>query len=267
MRPPLGVLNLWDVAIFVTLVILVPLLYVVLPVWLVVVLLGLGTFSSLYLVVGAVIRMRQLTWLVCILAMAADIGIGLAAGTDTVMFAVVNDGLLMIVVIAVSNLWAQTGMKARDSAVMAGALAVYDFVSTAQQPLMPELVDRLARMPFAPQIRWPSGGVDWMGLGLGDVLLASVFPLVLRKAFGRTPGLVAMGMAVALVSSLFAVAGLGILSGVFPVMAVLGPAIVVQYAFWRIRCGAERTMWKYQQACEPPLEVAQTWPSERPLRS
>jgi hypothetical protein len=33
---------------------------------------------------------------------------------------------------------------------------------------------------------WPSGANQWLSGGLGDLLLAAVFPLVMRKAFGRT---------------------------------------------------------------------------------
>ena len=34
----------------------------------------------------------------------------------------------------------------------------------------------------------------------------------------------------------------------FPVMVVLGPLMVVQYAFWRWKRGAERTTRQYLQA-------------------
>ena len=31
-------------------------------------------------------------------------------------------------------------------------------------------------------------------------------------------------------------------------MVVLGPLMVLQYAYWRRRCGKERTTWQYLQA-------------------
>src|SRR5262245_6444904 len=71
-RPPIVVLNLWDVGVLIALIVLVPLLYLVLPLWLVAALLGLGTFSSLYLAAEAVLPTRRATWLVCIFIVAAD---------------------------------------------------------------------------------------------------------------------------------------------------------------------------------------------------
>ena len=35
---------------------------------------------------------------------------------------------------------------------------------------------------------------------------------------------------------------------IFPAMVVLGPLMVLQYAYWRRRCGTERTTWQYLQA-------------------
>jgi hypothetical protein len=34
----------------------------------------------------------------------------------------------------------------------------------------------------------------------------------------------------------------------FPVMVVLGPLMLLQYAFWRRRLGVERTTWQYLEA-------------------
>ena len=91
----------------------------------------------------------------------------------------------------VSNVWAQSGMKARDAALLGGLLAIYDFVFTAQLPVMDDLLTRLAALPFAPQVVWPTGDGQWVGIGLGDLLLATAFPLVMRKAFGQSAGLAA----------------------------------------------------------------------------
>jgi len=47
-RPPIGVFNLWDIAIMMGGIILVPYLYLLLPIWLVASLLALGILSVLY---------------------------------------------------------------------------------------------------------------------------------------------------------------------------------------------------------------------------
>src|SRR2546421_8933977 len=44
----------------------------------------------------------------------------------------------------ITNLWAQSGMKARDTALLGILLALYDFIATVQLPLMGELVARLS---------------------------------------------------------------------------------------------------------------------------
>ena len=82
-------------------------------------------------------------------------------------------------------------MKARAVAVLGGALALYDLVATSLLPLMTDLVWRLASIPFAPVVTW-GVGPDRLLIGLGDLLLATVFPLVIRKAFGRSAGIAAM---------------------------------------------------------------------------
>jgi hypothetical protein len=148
----------------------------------------------------------------------------------------------------VANLWAQGGMKARDAALLGGLLAVYDFVFTARLPLMNDLLARLATLPFAPQVIWPTGPGEWVGLGLGDLLMAAMFPLVMRKAFSRSAGWAAAGISVGVVVVLFGLASLGTLTGAFPMMVVLGPCMVVQYALWIRRHGQERTTWQYLRA-------------------
>jgi hypothetical protein len=150
-----------------------------------------------------------------------------------------------MVVVGVSNMWAQSGMRARDLAILAGALAVYDFIATAQLPLMADLVGRVAELPFSPLVGWPSSTPGmWAAIGLGDLLLASAFPLVMRKTFGHGAGLVALVASLAALAALFALS----LKGLFPVMVVLGPLMVAQYLFWRHNRGRERTTREYLQA-------------------
>lgn len=70
----------------------------------------------------------------------------------------------------------------------------------------------------------------------------------MRKAFGRVAGVAAIVLALGVIGGLLALVGLGAFGGAFPVMVVLGPAMVVQYAYWRRRRGAERTTWQFQAA-------------------
>jgi len=136
-------------------------------------------------------------------------------------------------------------MRARDAAILGGALTVYDLIATSYLPLMGELFERVADLPFAPIVGWtagPDGGS--VGIGLGDLLVATVFPLVMRKAYGRAAGLTGLIVCCALLAIVFAIGALGAVA-IFPVMALLGPAIVIQYAWWARRRGAERTTRQY----------------------
>ena len=168
-------------------------------------------------------------------------------GTKQNAFFAVNNIVLLVMVMGITNLWAQSGMKARDTALLGVLLALYDFIATVQLPLMGELVARLSDLPLAPLVAWSSENT-MPGIGLGDLLLATVFPLVMRKAFGRPAGLVALVLALAAIGTLLALP----LQGGFPLMVVLGPLMGLQYLYWRRRRGQERTTWHYLQ--EEPMQ-------------
>jgi len=247
-RPPLGVFNRSDVLIMMVAIALLPYLYLALPLWLDGLVLGGLTLGILYVTLAPVPMPRAGLWLAILALVAADLASWWRFGPTGAPFALVNDVVLTVTVVGVSNVWAQSGMKARDAALLGGLLAIYDFVFTAQLPLMNDLLTRLAALPFAPQVVWPIGPGQWVGLGLGDLLLATAFPLVMRKAFGRSAGLAASATSLAVVGALLGLAGLGMFGGAFPVMVVLGPCMVLQYGLWAHRRGQERTTWHYLQA-------------------
>jgi hypothetical protein len=146
-----------------------------------------------------------------------------------------------------SNLWAQSGMKARHVALLAGVLAVYDLIATSLLPVTTDLVSRLAGMPFSPMVVWGTGH-DRLGIGLGDLLLATVFPLVMRKAFGRKAGLVALAVALGTLGALLTLLELRGVPATLPAMTPLGPLMVLKYVYWVHRRGPERTIGEYLQA-------------------
>jgi hypothetical protein len=180
-RPPIGVFNLWDIAVMIGGIVLVPYLYLALPPWFVGGLLAIGVLSALYFMWEPVLRSRWAIWLATVLLAAADLAAALALGTTSAAFFAANNVVLTLVIVGLTNLWAQSGMKARDVTVLAGALAIYDVVATWQLPLMADLFSRVAGLPFAPMVAWRSGGAGlWVGLGLCDLLLAAVFTRGLR---------------------------------------------------------------------------------------
>jgi len=247
-RPPVGVFGLADVGVLLGGILVVPLLYLALPLWTVSGLLALGALNALNLLVEPCLPSPIVRWTMLIGLGAAELGAWWARDAGSAELREVNNVVTVLVAVAIANLWAQSGMKARDAAVLGAALALYDVVATWQLPLMGDLFTRVAGLPFAPLLAWPDGTDGrWLGLGLGDLLLLTAFPLVQRKAFGRRSGLVA------------AVTGLGALVGIvalapragiatFPVMVVLGPLMVVEYLWCARHLGRERTTHQYRLA-------------------
>ena len=246
-HPPIGVFNLTDIALMVVFIILVPLLYLLLPLWLAATLLLLVALSILYFVWEPMLHARWAIWLAALTLLALDSAAAFLFGTNQNAFFAVNNLVLLLIVVGATNLWAQSGMKARDAALLGAFLSLYDFIATSRLPLTSDLVTRLSGLPLAPQVAWSSEHTLW-GIGLGDLLLATVFPLVMRKAFGRPAGLVALALALAAIGTLLALP----LQGLFPVMVVLGPLQVLQYLYWSRRRGQERTTRQYLQ--EEPIQ-------------
>ncbi|HEU5101372.1 MAG TPA: hypothetical protein VFU22_20255 [Roseiflexaceae bacterium] len=245
-RPPIGVFNLWDIAVMMAGIILVPYLYLLLPIWLVAGLLVLGILSVLYFAWEPVLRARWAIWLLALGLMALDIGAVWMVGPGTPLFFAVNNLVLVLAIVGITNLWAQSGMKARDVTLLAGVLAIYDVIVTWQLTQTADLFGRLFGLPLAPIIAWPLGaGGKWLGIGMGDMLLATVFPLVMRKAFGCAAGIASLVGNLGLIVALLTAAVISRLQVLFPVMIVLGPLMIVQYAYWRRRRGQEQTTRQY----------------------
>src|SRR5215216_5569329 len=79
-RPPIGVFNLGDIAIMMGAVILVPFLYLLLPIWMLASLLALASISLLYFTWEPVLRSAWAIWLVTILLAGAELLTALLPG-------------------------------------------------------------------------------------------------------------------------------------------------------------------------------------------
>jgi hypothetical protein len=248
-RPPLGVYNGTDVVVIVVGIVALPYLYLALPLVVVALIFALAVLNVLALAAEPLLSARRAAWLAVFGVGAADVGALIVAGPMSGPFLVVNDLVVALAVVGVTNLWVQSGMRARHLAILGGILAIYDYVATARLPLTADLVARLAALPFAPVVAWPVGvNGEWVGLGLGDLLFATAFPLVLCKAYCQRAGALALAVSLATTAALLALSALGVLPRVFPVMVILGPLMIVQYGFWHRRLGDERTMRAYRTA-------------------
>lgn len=244
-RPPLGVMTLGDVAFMLGAIILIPYLYLRLPGWLVAGLLAISAFGLLQVLFEPMVRPSRMSWLIAAIIVVADIVLARQLGAASLAYLAGNDVVLVLLAVAVTNVWAQSGMRARDLALLGAGLAIYDVVATALLPLTGELMARLAGLPLTPVVAWPTAASGWLGLGLGDLLLATAGPLVFRKAFGRTAGRIAVVIALAAIALPMLLVLSGRYAGAFPVMVLLGPAMVAQYLFWLRANGRERTTAEY----------------------
>jgi hypothetical protein len=243
-RPSVGVLNLGDVAFMIGVIILIPYLYLALPLWLVAAIFALAMLSILQLLGEPLLMARWANWVFALSLVGADVWTNLRLGATSTAFLLVNNVVLVLAVVGVTSLWAQSGIKARDVAVLGGVLALYDLIATALLPLMTDLIERLASIPFAPVVSWGAGPERFV-IGIGDLLLTTVFPLVMRKAFGRSAGIAAMAINLGAIAATMAFLQLARLEVAVPLMSGLGPLMVVQYAYWVLRRGPERTTWEY----------------------
>lgn len=236
-QPPLGVLNLGDVLIMAIAIVLIPYLDLLMPLWFTAILTSLVSLSILYMTLEQMLQKQWITWLIALLITLANIGTALQFGTTGNAFFIVNSATQIVIVVGITNLWAQSGIKARDFVILAVMVGIYDYIFTMQMTLTDDLLNHLNQLPFAPWIGWS---------GLGDMLFEVTFPLVMRKAFGRTAGLKAMIISLVVTAFIIVIIDMSPVYS-FATMVLFAPLMALQYIFWR-RWKPERTMWQYLQA-------------------
>ena len=194
-RPPVGTFNTRDVVILLVVIGVLPFVYGWLPVPFVTVLLCITFASALY------IGYRPLLGPVGIWA-----GIGLLIGFDIwssnhVMGTIAGWQLwyseqsiiVLLGAIAVCNLYLQGGMKLRHVAWLSLGLACYDVVFASYYPLTGRLLARYITHPLTPVVGMRFGEVDYV-IGLGDLLVYSLFFVAAYKAYGKRAATIAAGV-------------------------------------------------------------------------
>ncbi|HET8844459.1 MAG TPA: hypothetical protein VFN35_23525, partial [Ktedonobacteraceae bacterium] len=116
-RPPIGVFNLSDVLLTVLMILLAHIFYVVLPSWMAVGLFALAALSALYCALSPLVHIRLLALLISLVLIAGDIGAAWLFGVQNNGFLLVNNLVILLIIISISNLWVQSGLKARDAAI------------------------------------------------------------------------------------------------------------------------------------------------------
>jgi hypothetical protein len=251
-RPPIGTFNGRDIVILLAFIVTLPFLYGYLPLWLITCILVLTFTSSLYLGYKPVIGAAR-TWL----------GIGLLIGLNvwTSHHLMGTTGgwqlwwaelsiMVGLGAISVSNLYVQGGMRLQYVAWLALALAAYDILFATVLPLTDKLVAGYLAHPLDPLIGMRFG-IDNYGVGLGDLLVYSLFLVAAYKAYGAKAARIAFGLIVlfgALVTAFipFVLNFLDTeLDLLVPSQALFGPAAFLCYLWMKRRYGRERTMAEY----------------------
>ncbi|NEA43669.1 hypothetical protein [Streptomyces sp. SID11385] len=253
-RPPVGKYEAADVLVAMVVVMVAPLLYLELPRTAVAVVFGLVLCAALQFTLAPLLGGLRAAVL-AVVAVAATGGLALADRTLAVL--VLTDVLLAVAVVGVAAMWAQSGFRSVHAAWFAGLLAVYDLVATGLTSVMDRFATQVMGLPFAPLLAVTRGDPP-VALGLGDLLLIVLFPMVAAKAFGRAAALLAGALGVLASSAVSVLFATGTLTGAFPLMVVLGPVIVAQHLYWIRRTGRERTtaQWRAGAIATPPAPTA-----------
>ncbi len=257
-RPAIGVFNTRDVVIVGFFILVLPFLYVLLPLYVVTGLLILTFAGASYIALSPLLPAR-IMWPAVAAFIVADIFVtneflGTTSGWQ--LYWVINSAIVLVAAIGVSNLYVQGGMRFRHVAWFIAFLTVYDAFFSLVVPISVRLADTFEGRPLDPAVgfrMWAFGG----DVGLGDLLVFGLFTIAAYKAYGRKGAIASMiaipifgafipGM-VPMILSAFVRQGIGI---VVPVQAIFGPVAIAIY-YWLSRSGPERSMaewYKVQDA-------------------
>jgi hypothetical protein len=251
-RPAIGTFNARDVVILLVFIGVLPFVYGWLPVPLVTCLLVLTFASALHIgyrpLLGPVGIWLGIGVLFGLNIWSSNHIMGTLPGWQ-VWF--VEQGVLVVLAaIAVCNLYLQGGMKLRHVAWLALALAGYDVLFAAYYPLTGRLIARYLTHPLTPLLGIRLGYFDY-AVGLGDLLVYSLFFVAAYKAYGARAATVAAavivvmgGFATAFVPFLFNFTNSN-LDVLVPAQSLFGPAAFVTYLWMKRHYGREHTMVEY----------------------
>ncbi len=265
-RPPLGVFNPRDIAVLLFFILSLPFLYLILPTVVLTGLLVLTFVSALYFALRPFLLARYL-WPLLVFVMVANILITenlLGTRQGWQVYWVLTSAIVLIASVGVANLYVQGGMSLRQISWFALILAFYDGFFNLVVPISQKLADRFEGQPLDPSIGFTIG-IYSANIGLGDLLVFSLFIIAAYKGFGRR-GVIASFIIIAifgalipatspLILTVFVRQNIGI---VVPAQVFFGPAALVTY--WLLsRHSTERTMgqWISEQdaAGHEPIRV------------
>jgi hypothetical protein len=269
-RPPIGRFTSGDIAVMSIMLIVLPLAYLRLPAVAVSAVFGVVLFTAAQTALAPLVGSLGAAGLAA-LPIAAEIAAKLTGQAQVML--IVNDVLIVVAVVGIVNLWAQTGMSAAHVTGLAAVLTCYDIGATWLGTLTAQFLNKVLTEPFLPMLAVVKDG-QIGGFGLGDCLVLVMWPLVLFRAFGKRPAWIGaiIGLTVAVLIE-FAYKDHWVGSyAVIPTMAIVGPLIIVQYIVWRrrlVRAPVGQPLITPARSCNrrsPPVPIrgagllANTWP-------
>jgi len=258
-RPPVGTFNGRDTVVLFCLLSIIPVFYLTLPRWLLTGFLVITFSSALSIGLRPLLRPAPL-WTGIGLLLGLNIWLAHAAlGTvrGWQVFWLVNDVIVLLAAVTVSNLYVQGGMKMRHVAWFALALAGYDQVFTTLFPVTNALVEEFLGYPLDPSVgmRW---GFDNAAIGLGDLLVYGLFTLTAYKGYGRRAASLAVAVVVVFGAVLPGLVPLVVnyvdsrTDTLVPAQVWFGPAAFATYVWLRRTRGPERTMRQFELLTRRP---------------
>jgi hypothetical protein len=269
-RPAIGTFNGRDIASLCGFIVALPLLYVVLPQWL------LTTFLALTFVAALSIGYRPLLapsrlWPAIGLLLGLNFWmtrtlLGTVLGWQ--IYWVENGVIVVLAAVAVANLYVQGGMRLKHVSWFALTLAVYDAIFTLKWPVTNKLAERFLGYPLDPSVAFRMGIYN-ASIGLGDLLVYALFLVVAYKAYGRVAAKLSMVIIVifgAVVPALAPLLFRELIDArtdlVVPAQTAFGPAAFLCYLWLKRRYGRERTMAEFMASGDVP--TAQPAPVRTP---
>jgi hypothetical protein len=247
-RPPVGVFNRSDVAVLLVGVVVMPFVYLAVPASVAVPVFGVVMVAILAMSLAPVFSSGLLALLVAVALGAADLGLSVLTGPDSPALRIANALLLVIAVSGLANVWVQSGMRARHLIVLAAALVVYDTAATTFSAQTMDLFMRLGEGPFAPFFVWRVADGEGLTIGLGDLLLATIFVILVDKGYGPRAATAALATVGGVLAVMAGLAVTDVLPGFLPGMWGLAPVIIAHTTYLLRTRGPERTVAQFREA-------------------
>ena len=259
-RPAIGVFNRRDIVILSAFIVFLPMLYVVLPQWL------MTSFLMLTFVGALSIGYRPLLsagWLWAGIGLLIGVNIWMARTLlGTVLgwqiYWVENSILVVLAAVAVSNLYVQGGMRLKQISWFALALAVYDAVFTLKWPITNELAERFLGYPLDPSVAFRMGIFN-ASIGIGDLLVYALFTIAAFKAYGWSAARISLIVVAVFGAATPALAPLlfrelidARTDLVVPAQTAFGPIAFLCYLWFKHRWGTERTTVQFLASADVP---------------